>query len=59
MDFEPNKLPREVIKEGDIYPVINDKWFKNSWKELDELKKVLIKCIFGQMIMMLMLRNIK
>ena len=30
MDFETNKLPREIIKEGDIYPVINDKWFKNS-----------------------------
>ena len=36
------------IKEGafggtyfrDIYSVINDKWYKNSWKEFDELKNI-------------------
>ena len=39
MDFSPNKTPIEIIKAfggthfRDIYSNINEKWFKNSWKE--------------------------
>ena len=46
MNFGTNKMPVEVIKEGafgenyfrDIYSGVNNKWYKNSWKEFDELK---------------------
>ena len=48
MDFSPNKTPIEVIREGafggtyfrDIYSGINRKWYKNSWKEFDQLKNI-------------------
>ena len=48
MDFSPNKTPIEVIREGsfggtyfgDIYSGINEKWYKNSWKEFDQLKHI-------------------
>ena len=48
MDFKPNKTPVEIIKEGafggtyfrDIYSNINGKWYKNSWKEFDELENI-------------------
>ena len=48
MDFSPNKTPVEIIKEGafggtcfrDIYSGINGKWYKNSWKEFDQLKDI-------------------
>ena len=48
MDFGTNKTPVEIIKEGaftgtyfrDIYSGVNDKWYKNSWKEFDELKNI-------------------
>ena len=48
MDFNPNKTPIEIIKEGafggtyfrDIYSGINEKWYKNSWKEFDQLKNI-------------------
>ena len=41
MNFGPNKTPIEIIKEGafggtyfrDIVSGINEKWYKNSWKE--------------------------
>ena len=47
MNFNPNKTPIE-IKEGafggtyfrDIYSGINGKWYKNSWKEFDQLKNI-------------------
>ena len=47
MNFSPNKTPIEVIGEGPfggtyfryIYSSINQKWYKNSWKEFDQLKK--------------------
>ena len=40
MDFGANKRPVEVIKEvvfggtyfRDIYPAVNEKWYKKSWK---------------------------
>ena len=42
MNISPNKTPFEVIKEGafggtyfiDIYSGINEKGYKNSWKNL-------------------------
>ena len=42
MEFNRNKTPVEVIKEGafggtffrEIYLDVNRKWYKNSWKEL-------------------------
>ena len=48
MDFSPNKTPIEVIREGafgvtyfrDIYSGINEKWYKNSWKEFFQLKNI-------------------
>ena len=48
MDFGTNKTPVEVIKEGafggtyfrDIYSGVNDKWYKNSWKDFDELENI-------------------
>ena len=48
MDFGANKTPVEIIREGafggtyfrDIYSVINGRWYKNSWKEFDQLKNI-------------------
>ena len=48
MKFNPNKTPAEVIKEGvfggtcfrDIYSGITGKWYKKSWNEFDQLKKI-------------------
>ena len=48
MDFGTNKTPIEIIKEGsfggtyfrDIYSSVNDKFYKNSWKEFKELKSI-------------------
>ena len=48
MDFGANKTLVEIIKEDafggtyfrDIYSGINGKWYKKSWKELDELKNI-------------------
>ena len=47
MVFGANKTPVEVIKEGafrgtyfrDNYSNVNDKWYKKSWKEFNQLKK--------------------
>ena len=46
MDFKPSKTPVEIIKKGsfggtyfrDIYSGVNNKRYKNTWKEFDELK---------------------
>ena len=51
MNFSPNKTPSEVIKEGafrgtyfrDIYSGINEKRYKNSWKEFVQLKNICAK----------------
>ena len=59
MDFGTNKTSVKIIIEGasggtyfrDIYSGVNGKWYKNSWKEFDELK-ILIKSIIVQIIMM-------
>ena len=48
MDFGTNKTPVEIIKEDAfggtyiryIYSSINGKWYRNSWKEFDELKNI-------------------
>ena len=47
MDFNQNKTPIEVIREGafggtyfkNIYSGINEKWYKNSWKRICSVKK--------------------
>ena len=48
MDFSSNKTPIEVIREGSfggtyfrkIYSGINEKWYKNSWKEFVRIKNI-------------------
>ena len=48
MNFSPNKTPIEVIKEGvfggtyfrNIYSGIQEKWYKNLWKEYVHLKNI-------------------
>ena len=48
MDFSPNKTPIRIIKEGtfggtyfrEVYSNINNKWYKNSWKEFIHLKNI-------------------
>ena len=47
-NFGTNKTPVEVTKERtfggtyfiDIYPGINVKWYRKSWREFDELQNV-------------------
>ena len=51
MNCNPNKTPIEVIREvafggtyfRNIYSGINEKWYKNSWKEFVQLKNVDVK----------------
>ena len=48
MNFVVNKTPVKVFKEGafggtyfkDIYPGVDGKWYRKSWKELNQLKDV-------------------
>ena len=48
MDFDANKTTIEVIKEGafvrtyfrDIYSGVDGKWYRKSWKVLDQLKDI-------------------
>ena len=48
MDFKQNNVLVEIIKEGsfggiyfrDVYSSVNNKWYKNSWKEFDFLKNI-------------------
>ena len=48
-----NITPVEVIEKGvfggtyfrNIYSNVNYKWYKNSWKEFDELKKYWSKAL--------------
>ena len=59
MDFGANKTPIDIIREGafggtyfrDIYSGVNGKWYKKSWKEFDQLKK-LIRSFIVQIVMM-------
>ena len=51
MNFSPNRTPTEIIKEGacggtyfrDICSGINEKWYRNSWKEFTQLKNIVAK----------------
>ena len=46
--FGVNKSPIEIIKEGafggtyfkDIYSNVNNRWYKNTWREFDDLKNI-------------------
>ena len=46
--FGSNKTPAEIIKDGAfggtyfkcVYSGINDKWYRKSWREFDELKNI-------------------
>ena len=48
MNFRPNISPVEVTKKGafvdtyfrNIYSGVNDKCYKNSWKEFEELEDI-------------------
>ena len=48
MDLGANKTAIEIFKEGafgrfyfrDIYSGINGKWYKQSWREFEELKNI-------------------
>ena len=48
MDFGPNISPVEVIKKGafggtyfrNIYSGVNDKFYRDSWKEFKELENI-------------------
>ena len=48
IDFGVNKTPVEVIKEGalggtycrEIFSGVNEKWYRQSWKELDQLRNI-------------------
>ena len=51
MEFNPNKTPIEVIREGafggtyfrDISYGINEKWYENLWKEFVQLQNIYAK----------------
>ena len=48
MEFNQNITPIDVIKKGafggtyfrNIYSNVSNKWYKNSWKEFEELKDI-------------------
>ena len=48
MDFGSNKTPAEINKEGafggtyfrDIYSDVNNKWYRKSWNEFNDLKNI-------------------
>ena len=48
MNFGANKTPVKVIKKGtlrrtyfrDIYSGVNEKWYRKSWQEFDQLKYI-------------------
>ena len=48
MEFGANKTSVEAITEaalggtyfGDIYSNVNEKWYKKSWKEFNQLKNI-------------------
>ena len=47
MEFNPSKTHVEIIKEGAfggtfryIYSDVTGKWYRNSWKEFNELKDI-------------------
>ena len=48
MNFGVNQIPFEIIRESafggtyfkNIYSSVNEKWYKKSWKEFDQLKNI-------------------
>ena len=48
MDFKTNKAPIQITKEGafggtyfrDIFSCVNNKWYRDSWKEFKELEGI-------------------
>ena len=48
MNFGVNQTPFEIIRESafggtyfkNIYSSVNEKWYKKSWKEFDQLKNI-------------------
>ena len=48
MDFKPNISPVDIIKKGafggtyfrDIYSGANNKFYKNSWEDFEELDSI-------------------
>ena len=48
MDFDTNKTPVEVIREGafggnyfrDIYSGVTGNWYKKSWNKFNQLKNI-------------------
>ena len=48
MEYRPNISSVDIIKKGafggtyfrDIFSGVNNKWYKNAWKEFDELKNI-------------------
>ena len=70
MEFRPNISPVEVIEKGafggtcfrDIYSGVNDKFYKNSWKEFKELEgidKNIIAMIFMMSVSINMVLNVE
>ena len=53
MEFGPNKTPIKIIQEGAfggtyfrvIYSGINEKWYRKSWEEFDQLKSIIVQII--------------
>ena len=51
MNFAPNETPIKIIKEGtfggtyfrDIYSNVNNKLYRNSWKEFNFLRDIDLK----------------
>ena len=50
MDIGTSKMPAEMTKEGafggtnfrDIYSGVNNKWYRKSWKEFNELIRMIV-----------------
>ena len=65
MGFGTNKTPVEIIRESafggtyfrDIYSGVNDKFYKNTWKEFKDIENI-TKSIMVLIIMMLVQINI-
>ena len=59
MEFGASKTPVKVNREGafggtyfrDIYSGINEKWYKKSWKEFDQLKNIDQKLVLINMVL--------
>ena len=70
MDFKLNISPVEIIKKGafggtyfrDIYSGVNDRFYKNSWKEFKELENIdknIMLLIFMMLVLINMVSNVE